>query len=128
MKRFALLIAIAVLAWGPTAARAVGFIVGDEAHWQPPPHYPEVIPPNWPHDPHPPRRLPPPIFFRPHVFAPLELELCKADVQIKDQVAVTTLEQEFRNPNAHRVEGTFLFPVPKGAQLDRFAMDSKICP
>jgi Ca-activated chloride channel family protein len=38
-------------------------------------------------------------------------------------VAVTTLEQEFRNPNPQRLEGTFLFPVPKGAQLDRFTLE-----
>jgi len=48
---------------------------------------------------------------------------CKADVRIKDQVAVTAIDQEFFNPNNQRLEGTFLFPVPKGAQIDKFTME-----
>ncbi len=121
MKRFAQWLPVAALALTVASTRAVGLIVVDEAHWHPGP--PEVIPPDWPHHPHPPRPLPPPIILRPHVFAPLQLEFCKADVEIKDQVAVTTLEQEFRNPNPRRVEGTFLFPVPRGAHLDKFSME-----
>jgi Ca-activated chloride channel family protein len=121
MKRFTSLLAVALtLACLP--AQGVGLIVVDEAHWQPHPPPPELIPPGWPHPPRPPRPMPP-IISRPHVFSPLQLELCKADVQIKDQLAVTTLEQEFRNPNSQRIEGTFLFPVPKGAHLDRFSME-----
>ena len=42
---------------------------------------------------------------------------------MRDQLATTTIEQVFRNPNSRRVEGTFLFPVPKGAHLDRFSME-----
>ncbi|MDW8310521.1 MAG: VWA domain-containing protein, partial [Verrucomicrobiales bacterium] len=30
---------------------------------------------------------------------------------------------EFYNPNPAPIEGTFLFPVPKGAQIDKFSMD-----
>ena len=123
MKRFTLLLVAAVLTLISTPAGAAGLIVVDEAHWSPHPRPPEVIPPDWPRPPRPPRPLPPPVFFRPHVFAPLQLELCKADVRIEDQLAVTTLEQEFRNPNPQRIEGTFLFPVPKGAHLDKFAME-----
>jgi len=33
------------------------------------------------------------------------------------------VDQELFNPNNARLEGTFIFPVPKGAQLDRFAME-----
>lgn len=120
MKRLAFLVAVAVLAMLCHPVKAVGLIVVDEAHWQPQPPPSQVIPPDWPH---PPRPLPPPIIIRPHIFAPLELELCQATVKIREQVAVTTLEQEFRNPNAQRIEGTFLFPVPKRAQLDHFAME-----
>lgn len=123
MQRFALLLTVAVLAMVSIPVRAVGLIVVDEAHWRPSPHPPDVIPPDWPHQWHPPRPIPPPFVIRPHVFAPLQLELCKADVQIEGQLAVTTLEQEFRNPNSRRIEGTFLFPVPKGAHLDQFAME-----
>ncbi len=47
----------------------------------------------------------------------------KVNTRITDQVAVTSVDQEFRNPNSARLEGTFVFPVPKGAHLDRFSME-----
>ncbi|MEI7731637.1 MAG: VIT domain-containing protein [Verrucomicrobiota bacterium] len=78
-----------------------------------------VEPPIWPRPPiMPPRPMPPP---RP-VWAPLEIAFVQATVKVKDQVAVTLIEQEFYNPNARQLEGTFLFPVPKGAHLDKFTM------
>ena len=43
--------------------------------------------------------------------------------EIKDQVAVTKLRQVFYNPSDRRMEGTFLFPVPKGARIDKFSME-----
>jgi len=54
---------------------------------------------------------------------PIELNSTHAQTQIKDQIAVTRIEQEFYNPNSRQLEGTFLFPVPKGAHLDKFKMD-----
>lgn len=60
---------------------------------------------------------------RPYVFAPLEVDFVKVHTRINDQVAVTSIEQEFYNQNAARLEGTFVFPVPKGAHLDKFKMD-----
>lgn len=76
--------------------------------------------PHPPH-PHPPRPWPRPI---PHpVFAPLELRSQKVDVKIENQVAHTTVEQVFYNPNPRRQEGTFLFPVPKGAAIEKFQME-----
>jgi len=45
------------------------------------------------------------------------------DVKINGQVATTSVDQEFSNPNDQRLEGTYLFPVPKGAQIDKFTMD-----
>jgi len=74
---------------------------------------PPLVPP--PHD----RRIPPP---SQRVWAPLEVNFIKADVRIKDQFATTSIEQEFYNPNARQLEGTFLFPVPKGAQINKFTM------
>jgi Ca-activated chloride channel family protein len=47
----------------------------------------------------------------------------KVNTRITDQVAVTSVDQEFSNPNAARLEGTFVFPVPKGAHLDKFTME-----
>jgi Ca-activated chloride channel family protein len=57
------------------------------------------------------------------LFAPLEVSSVKVDTRIDDQVAVTSVDQEFYNPNAARLEGTFVFPIPKGAHLDKFSME-----
>jgi Ca-activated chloride channel family protein len=113
MKRILLLGFLAALLGATLPVSGVGFIVVDEAHWRPGP-----IPP-WPH---PPMPMPPPVW-RPHVFAPLEVNSVKVATKVNDQIAVTTVDQEFYNPNNARLEGTFIFPVPKGAQLDRFAME-----
>lgn len=53
---------------------------------------------------------------------PLEMLKQKADARIRDLAAVTTVEQTFHNPNSWDVEGTYLFPVPDGFQIDDFAM------
>lgn len=81
-------------------------IVGDDEFWRRLPPGPIILPPR-----------PAPSF------APIEVAFTKADVRIKDQFAVTKVEQEFYNPNPRALEGTFLFPVPKGAQLDKFTMN-----
>ena len=60
---------------------------------------------------------------RPHVFSPLEVNRVKVKTRITDQVAVTSVDQEFYNPNSARLEGTFMFPLPKGAQIDKFTME-----
>jgi Ca-activated chloride channel family protein len=70
--------------------------------------------------PRPPRPFPPP---RPYSFAPLDVNYVKVHTRITDQVAVTSVDQEFYNPNAARLEGTFVFPVPKGAHIDKFTME-----
>ena len=56
-------------------------------------------------------------------FAPLEVSYHRVAVAIKDLVAVTTVDQEFYNPNDGRLEGTYIFPLPEGAHIDRFSMD-----
>ena len=48
-------------------------------------------------------------------FAPLEVTFHKVTVDVKDLVAVTTVDQEFFNPNNAQLEGTYLFPLPAGA-------------
>ena len=45
------------------------------------------------------------------------------DVKIDGQVAITSIDQEFYNPNDARLEGTYMFPVPKGAHIDKFSME-----
>jgi Ca-activated chloride channel family protein len=119
MKRCLLFGFLAALLLAMFPAQGAGLIIVDESHWLP-------VPPRWPPrppvPPEPPRPLPPPAW-RPHTFAPLEVSSCKLTGKIQDQVAVTTIDQEFYNPNNARLEGTFIFPVPKGAQLDHFAME-----
>jgi Ca-activated chloride channel family protein len=56
-------------------------------------------------------------------FAPLEVSFHRVSVAITDLVAVTTVDEEFYNPNDRRLEGTYIFPLPDGAHIDRFSMD-----
>ena len=48
---------------------------------------------------------------------PLAMVNHKVTVTIDDQVAVTTVEQTFRNHTDRNLEATYLFPVPKGASV-----------
>jgi Ca-activated chloride channel homolog len=107
---------------------AAGLIIVDEAHWPvlpPPDEPPGWIPPRpIPPGPIPPRPMPRPMPpHRIHPFAPLELARHHAAVTITDQVAVTTIEQVFHNPNPRPIEGTFLLPLPRGAQIQKFRME-----
>jgi Ca-activated chloride channel family protein len=56
-------------------------------------------------------------------FAPLEVTYHHVNVKIDGPIATTSIDQEFYNPNPQRLEGTYLFPVPKGGQLNKFTMD-----
>src|SRR2546429_1158943 len=47
-------------------------------------------------------------------FAPLEVTYHRVSVEINDQVAITSVDQEFYNPNPQQLEGTYLFPLPAG--------------
>jgi Ca-activated chloride channel homolog len=53
----------------------------------------------------------------------LDVNYVKVHTRITDQVAVTSVDQEFYNPNPARLEGTFVFPIPKGAHIDKFTME-----
>src|SRR3954468_1531660 len=67
---------------------------------------------------------PPSTIVRGHFsFAPLEVRYHKVQADIKDQVATTSVDQEFYNPNGTVLEGDYIFPVPFGAQINKFAMD-----
>ncbi len=44
------------------------------------------------------------------------------DVEIRDQIAVTHVDQVFYNPNDWQVEGTYVFPLPAGATVSDFRM------
>jgi Ca-activated chloride channel homolog len=53
---------------------------------------------------------------------PLALVDQKVTINIEDQVAVTRIEQSFRNHTGRELEATYLFPVPKGASVRKFSM------
>jgi Ca-activated chloride channel family protein len=53
---------------------------------------------------------------------PLALVDQKVTIDIVDQVAVTRIEQTFRNHTSRPLEATYLFPVPKGASVRKFSM------
>ncbi|HEY0256529.1 MAG TPA: VIT and VWA domain-containing protein [Candidatus Methylacidiphilales bacterium] len=55
-------------------------------------------------------------------FAPLEVSYHHVDVRIDGQICTTTVNEEFYNPNPQVLEGTYLFPIPKNAQIDKFTM------
>ena len=53
---------------------------------------------------------------------PLAMLNHKVTIAIEDQLAVTSVEQTFRNHTDRPLEATYVFPVPKGASVDRFTM------
>jgi Ca-activated chloride channel homolog len=111
MKRWTLLTVLLGLVWTVTPAFAAGLIIIEDGHLWPGP-----IPPH----PIRPRPFPSP---RPYPFAPLDVNYVKVNTRITDQVAVTSVDQEFYNPNPARLEGTFVFPIPKGAHINKFTME-----
>src|SRR3954453_18087818 len=94
-KRLALVIGLFLLV-GISLARGDGFIVIEHPIYIPPGHFP---------------------------FAPLEVTSHQVNVKIDGQVAITSIDQEFYNPNDQRLEGFYMFPVPKGAHIDKFSME-----
>src|SRR6185295_11802958 len=53
---------------------------------------------------------------------PLAMLNHKVTIAIEDQVAVTRVEQTFRNHTDRNLEATYVFPVPKGASVNKFTM------
>lgn len=96
--------AVAIAALGTARpAAAQGFIVVDEPTTPVPPI-----------DGRQPRYVP---------FTPVEVRSLSADVDVTGMVAVTSVEQTFYNPCPRQLEGTYIFPLPEGAAVDRFSME-----
>src|SRR5207247_1218112 len=53
---------------------------------------------------------------------PLAMVNHRVTIAIEDQVAVTRVEQTFRNHTDRQLEATYVFPVPKGASVNKFTM------
>jgi Ca-activated chloride channel family protein len=56
-------------------------------------------------------------------FAPLQVLYHRVNVTVTGLVAITEVDQEFYNASSQRLEGTYVFPIPVGAHIDRFSMD-----
>ncbi len=106
MKRFiftALLFLVAATAVFslPAAARADGIIIPE----------PPICEPPCPIPPPPPRETP-----------YLTVQTHRVNVTIDNQVAVTRIDQVFRNDSRWSLEGTYIFPLPENAAISDFAM------
>ena len=53
---------------------------------------------------------------------PLAVGYHKVDVEVRDQIARTTVEQSFVNGTKDRLEGVFYFPLPADASISGFGM------
>jgi Ca-activated chloride channel family protein len=53
---------------------------------------------------------------------PLAMVNHKVNITIEDQIAITKVDQTFRNHTPRALEATYVFPVPKGAKVDKFTM------
>ncbi len=53
---------------------------------------------------------------------PLAMVNHRVTISIEEQVAVTRIEQVFRNHTDRRLEATYVFPIPKGASVNKFTM------
>jgi Ca-activated chloride channel family protein len=54
--------------------------------------------------------------------SPLAMLRHNVRITIDDQLAVTSVEQTFRNHTNRNLEATYIFPVPTGASVNRFSM------
>ena len=52
----------------------------------------------------------------------LTIRYHRVEVKIEDQIAITRVDQVFRNDGRFDAEGTYLFPLPPGATVQRFVM------
>ena len=65
---------------------------------------------------HPPHPIPMPRprpEYQPVRYTPLSVKYHRVNVTIENNVAVTTIDEEFYNPNNAILEGTFIFPLPE---------------
>jgi len=68
------------------------------------------------------RRPPTPSWRHPRPQPPVRLKGHSVSATISGQVAEVTVEQTFHNHSGQQLEGTYLFPLPEGAVISRFAM------
>ncbi len=88
-------------------------IIIDPRPLPPMPPWRPIVPPR-------PRPIPPPP--PPRRNMPLEVKKHHVEVSIVDGVAVTGVDQVFRNPYDRMVEGTYIFPLDDDVALSKFSM------
>ena len=110
-----LILVILALASLATIAQADGIIVPDPPceNYDCTPWNPPICPKGKPCPPIPPR---------PRPISQLEIKYHHVTVKIDQQVAVTHIDQVFYNPNQWAVEGTYIFPMPVDAVVNRFVL------
>jgi Ca-activated chloride channel family protein len=59
---------------------------------------------------------------QPYPLTPLVIKYHHVTVTIRDQVAVTHVDQVFFNPSNIQVEGTYIFPIPLDAAVNNFTL------
>ncbi|MHC5036268.1 MAG: VIT and vWA domain-containing protein [Planctomycetota bacterium] len=59
---------------------------------------------------------------RPTPVIPLAVKYHHVAVKIEDPLAVTEIDQVFRNPNPIELEGEYIFPLPEGSVVTKFTM------
>lgn len=52
----------------------------------------------------------------------LKVDYHRVDIEITDQIAVTSVDMQFTNQGEGLAEGTFIFPLPQGAAVDQLTM------
>lgn len=52
----------------------------------------------------------------------LQIKYHHVEVNIKEQIATTRVDQIFYNPNDYIIEGTYVFPLPVGATVSKFVL------
>lgn len=104
-KLVALLVALLSLLLTPMSALADGIIIPNPPICDPAPCPPAPIP-----------------------ISQLEIRYHRVNVSIADQIAVTRVDQVFYNPNEWTIEGTYVFPIPRGAAVTSFSLwiDGKV--
>lgn len=60
---------------------------------------------------------------RPEVrITPMAVKYHKVDIAIENQVATTTVDEVFHNPNNMELEGTYVFPLPENAAISALSL------
>lgn len=103
MKKISALLSILLLS---SFAAGQGLVITDQPVDGVPGH--RIIP-------RPPRPIDP--------YIPIRVRSSEVDTKIAGQIATTTISQVLYNPSTRRVQGHFLFPLPKDARIDSFSME-----